>query len=291
VKWWNYELVTLRNDDIGNWLHSELVTLRIGNILSWWHCELVTLWKVTLQTGDLSNNSPAFVWRTVWETVYWLLRFVIEEKREWRIEVTGRRGRRIKHQVDDLKEKRGYCKLKEDAQDRSLFITGCGPVVKSTATWVSAVRDNGRPSGRVLDFMSWSLLWDMRSVRSFSSTLWPTSTVRDNSTYSSDFRHHLFSLCPATCSTLPKAALCTGPVLWKWIVMHLGTYCIGKQDASISQLLTLRGASMSSIHLLCRRKLSRGCLTELLQAFSCSVPATNSTHCSILTFQVDVYKW
>jgi hypothetical protein len=39
-----------------------------------------------------------------------LLKHVIEGKIEERIEVTGRRGRR--HQLlDDLKEKRGYCKL------------------------------------------------------------------------------------------------------------------------------------------------------------------------------------
>jgi hypothetical protein len=66
-----------------------------------------------------------------------LLRFLIEEKLEWRLEVTGRRGTKIKHQVDDLKEKIGYCKLKEDAEDCSLCRSGCGrgygPVVRQTA--------------------------------------------------------------------------------------------------------------------------------------------------------------
>jgi hypothetical protein len=35
-----------------------------------------------------------------------------------RIEVTGRRGRRRKQLLDDLKKTRGYCKYKEEALDR-----------------------------------------------------------------------------------------------------------------------------------------------------------------------------
>jgi hypothetical protein len=66
-----------------------------------------------------------------------LLMHVIEGKLEGSIEVTGRRGRRRKQQPDDLKEKRRYCKLKEEALDRTLrrtrFGRGCGPVVRQTA--------------------------------------------------------------------------------------------------------------------------------------------------------------
>jgi hypothetical protein len=40
---------------------------------------------------------------------------VIEGKLEGRIEMTGRRGRRCKQLLDDLKEKRRYWKLKEEA--------------------------------------------------------------------------------------------------------------------------------------------------------------------------------
>jgi hypothetical protein len=61
-----------------------------------------------------------------------LLKHVIEEKLEGRIEVTGRRGRRRKQLLDDLKEKRGYWELKEQAPDRTLrrnrFGRGYGPV-------------------------------------------------------------------------------------------------------------------------------------------------------------------
>jgi hypothetical protein len=39
---------------------------------------------------------------------------------EGKIEVTGRRGRRLKHLLDDLKERRGYRRLKEEALAHSL---------------------------------------------------------------------------------------------------------------------------------------------------------------------------
>jgi hypothetical protein len=61
---------------------------------------------------------------------------VIEGKLEGRIEVMRRRGRRRKQLLDDLKEKRRYWKLKEEALDhtrRTRFGRGYGPVVRQTA--------------------------------------------------------------------------------------------------------------------------------------------------------------
>jgi len=55
-----------------------------------------------------------------------LLQDVTKEKIEGRIEVMGRRGRRSKELLDDVKEKRGYCKLKEKALYRTLWRTCCG---------------------------------------------------------------------------------------------------------------------------------------------------------------------
>jgi hypothetical protein len=49
-----------------------------------------------------------------------LLKHVIEGKLEGRIEMTGRRGKRRKQLLDDLKDERRYWKLKEEALDRSL---------------------------------------------------------------------------------------------------------------------------------------------------------------------------
>jgi hypothetical protein len=65
-----------------------------------------------------------------------LLKRVIEGKIKGRIEMTGRRGRRRKQLLDDLKEKRRYWKLKEKVLDRTLWRTrfgiGFGTVVRRT---------------------------------------------------------------------------------------------------------------------------------------------------------------
>ena len=58
---------------------------------------------------------------------------VIERKIKGQIEVTRRRGRKRKKILDDLKDRRGYCQLKEEALDRTMwrnrFGRGFGPVV------------------------------------------------------------------------------------------------------------------------------------------------------------------
>jgi hypothetical protein len=65
-----------------------------------------------------------------------LLKHVIEGKLEGSIEMTGRRERRRKQLLDDLKEKRRYLKLKEEILDRTLWRTHFGrgyePVVRQT---------------------------------------------------------------------------------------------------------------------------------------------------------------
>ena len=62
-----------------------------------------------------------------------LLQQVIEGKIKGRIEVTRRRRRRCKKLLDDLKDRKGYCQLKEEALDRTMcrnrFGRGFGPVV------------------------------------------------------------------------------------------------------------------------------------------------------------------
>jgi hypothetical protein len=50
-----------------------------------------------------------------------LLRQVIEENINGGIEVTGSRGRRRRKLLDDLKERRGYSYLKEEALDRTMW--------------------------------------------------------------------------------------------------------------------------------------------------------------------------
>jgi hypothetical protein len=64
------------------------------------------------------------------------LQRVSEGKIKGGIEVTGRRGRRRRKLLDDLKEWRGYSYLKEEALDRTMwrarFGRGFGPVVRQT---------------------------------------------------------------------------------------------------------------------------------------------------------------
>ena len=66
-----------------------------------------------------------------------LLQSVIEGKIQGGIEVTGRQGRRRRMLLDDLKERRQYSHLKEEALDRAMwracFGRGFGPVVRQTA--------------------------------------------------------------------------------------------------------------------------------------------------------------
>jgi len=65
-----------------------------------------------------------------------LLKHVIDEKIEGRIEVAGRGERKRKQLLGGLKENRGYCKLKEEALDRPLsrtrFGRDYGSVVRQT---------------------------------------------------------------------------------------------------------------------------------------------------------------
>jgi len=65
-----------------------------------------------------------------------LLQWVIEGKIQGGIEVTGRRGRRLRKLLDDLKERRGYSHLKDEALDRTMgrtrFGRGFGPIVRQT---------------------------------------------------------------------------------------------------------------------------------------------------------------
>ena len=65
-----------------------------------------------------------------------LLQRVTEGEIQGEIEVTGRQGRRRRKLLDDLKERRGYPHLKEEALDRTAwrarFGRGFGPVVRQT---------------------------------------------------------------------------------------------------------------------------------------------------------------
>jgi hypothetical protein len=65
-----------------------------------------------------------------------ILQWITEGKIQGRLEVTGRQGGRRRKLLDDLKERRGYSHLKEEALDRAMwrarFGRGFGPVVRQT---------------------------------------------------------------------------------------------------------------------------------------------------------------
>jgi hypothetical protein len=67
----------------------------------------------------------------------YLQRHVIEGKIDVAIEVEGKRGRRRKQRLGDLKEMKGCGKLREEALCRTIWRVGfgrdCGPVVRQTA--------------------------------------------------------------------------------------------------------------------------------------------------------------
>jgi len=61
---------------------------------------------------------------------------LLKERYKGWIEVTGRQGRRRRKLLDDLKERRGYSHLEEEALDRTMwrarFGRDFGPVVRQT---------------------------------------------------------------------------------------------------------------------------------------------------------------
>jgi len=75
------------------------------------------------------TNWIGHIWRR-----YCLVKCVTEGKIEGRIEVLKRGRKSCKQLLDDLKEMSGYCKLKDEALDRSLLGARCGrrhgPVVR-----------------------------------------------------------------------------------------------------------------------------------------------------------------
>ena len=81
---------------------------------------------------EISKWKANWIGHTLWRNH--LLQQVIEGKIMEGIEVTDRRGRRRRKLLDDVKERRGYSHLKEEALDRTMwrapFGRGVAPVVR-----------------------------------------------------------------------------------------------------------------------------------------------------------------
>jgi len=99
-----------------------------------------------------TNQYPTTIkWRLNGEVTSYVgrnsrLKLVTERKIERRIEATGRRGRRHKQLLDDLKEERGYLKLTEEVLTRTMwrirFRRGHGLVVWQQKERVSEGMNN-----------------------------------------------------------------------------------------------------------------------------------------------------
>jgi hypothetical protein len=67
--------------------------------------------------------------------------------------VTGRQGRRRRKLLDDVKERRGYSHLKEEALDRTTwrarFGRGFGPVVRQTTKLMNMVLNMKMGNGKL----------------------------------------------------------------------------------------------------------------------------------------------
>jgi len=91
------------------------------------------------------------------------LKHAVEERIEWRKEVTGRRGRWCEDLRDELKEKRGYWKLKEVALNRTLwrigFERGHGPFLSQTIDWIN-IGQHRCPSAWCFHVTRWAKLTD-----------------------------------------------------------------------------------------------------------------------------------
>jgi len=96
-----------------------------------------------------------------------LLKQVIEGKIKGGMEVARRRGRRRKKLLDDLKDKRGYSHLKEEALDRTIrrhrFGGGFGPVVRQNTEWMNKYIYVSFPLTNKFQLLNFLYVWLRRS--------------------------------------------------------------------------------------------------------------------------------
>ena len=127
------------------------------------------------ENGFYSRNISQMInYKVVYELDLYLfclliyLKRVIEGNIKGGVEVTGRRGRRRRRLLDNLKERRGYSHLNEEALDRTVWRAGVGrgfgPVVRQTTEWMNGwifIKHSGDALPkrlRVMDVFWWSTL-------------------------------------------------------------------------------------------------------------------------------------
>jgi len=104
-----------------------------------------------------------------------LLKQVIEGKIKGEMEVTRRLGRRRGMLLDDLKDRRGYSHLKEEAVDRTVwrnrFGGGFGPVVGQNTGWVNEWMNEWMNfiNGTILEYKVLNVIYVFRFSRQLLS--------------------------------------------------------------------------------------------------------------------------
>ena len=127
------ETWTLRAVDQKHLESSEMWCWRRMEKISWTdHVRNEVLLRVKEQRNILRKRKANWIGHILRRNCF--LQWVSEGKMQGGIEVTGRQVRRRRKLLDDLKERRGYSHLKEEALDRTMwracFGRGFGPVVR-----------------------------------------------------------------------------------------------------------------------------------------------------------------
>ena len=123
--------------------HAGSSTIKKGQILKCYIVQEEVLLRVNEQRNilqEIRNRKANWIRHILSRNC--LLKQVIEGKIKGEMEVARRRARRRKKLLDDLKDRRGYSHLKEEALDRTVwrnrFGGSFGPVVRQNTEWMSA---------------------------------------------------------------------------------------------------------------------------------------------------------
>ena len=135
---------TQNSTDLTDQAH--LIQFSVRTFLTLWHILIVTVFCIRIYRVGRRLNSfelSCILFGIILVVRNCLLKQVIEGKIKGEMEVVRRRGRRRKKLLDDLKDRRGYSHLKEDALDRTMwrhrFGGGFGPVVRQNTEWMNVL--------------------------------------------------------------------------------------------------------------------------------------------------------
>jgi hypothetical protein len=142
--------------------HPPRMVIRVLSV-AWNLCTLYSrsgntrkLWNVVLEKdGEDHLDRSCRIRKAKWRKANWNCHIshrncLLKHVTEGELEETGRRRRRCKQLLPDLKETKRYQQLKGETLDRTVWRTrfawGYGPVVRQTAHWMMVFRNMTSPS-------------------------------------------------------------------------------------------------------------------------------------------------